>query len=257
MLGMVNGAIAGLVTITPACGYVNASGSFFIGTIGGVTCYFSSQLKYLIRVDDALDAFGVHAVGGMTGGILTAFFADKDINGYNGIFYTSTNEGIKQLYQQFYSIVVVSFWAGFVSYILLYFLNYTMGLRVPVQIELDGLDKKFFREELNFMKQFTDDQNSSSPLHLQPESLPSSPIKVSRISTTHSSPRTPFQQITTHYETTNILHQLIGGIDEVNNDNNNDDDGDSSEDFRYNDGDNEFLEEYDLNEETKDFDVLL
>lgn len=147
---MVNGAVAGLVAITPACGFVNTTGAFFIGIIGGIVCYFGSQLKYLPQVDDALDAFGVHAIGGITGAILTGFFADKNINGYDGVFYTSSNEGGEQLGKQVYCVVIVSVWAAVVSFFILVGIDMTIGLRVSEEIEVNGLDKKFFREELNF-----------------------------------------------------------------------------------------------------------
>jgi ammonia channel protein AmtB len=145
---MVNGAVAGLVSITPACGYVNPTASFFIGTIGGVVCYFASQLKYRLRIDDALDAFGVHAVGGIVGGILTGFFSNKNINGTDGVFYAPFDVGMTQVWKQIFGIIVVVLWACSVSLILLLGLKYSIGLRVRPEVELNGLDKKFFREEI-------------------------------------------------------------------------------------------------------------
>lgn len=287
---MVNGAVAGLVTITPACGYVNTTGAFFIGIIGGVVCYFGSQLKHVIRVDDALDAFGVHAIGGITGGILTAFFADKKVNGYNGIFYTSSNDGINQLYQQFYSIIVVSIWAALISYIILYILNYTMGLRVPVQIELDGLDKKFFREEINFINQFVEELEFATFSPLTELSHPNKESTTTSISTTASSNSSSssssilssfsslflssastartvtLQQITTHYVTTNILHGSNLDINEIENKNeiyNYCEENCNNCDGNYNDNDDDieelFMEEKEevIEEETKFFDDLL
>ena len=69
VLGIVCGAVTGLVSITPGSGYVNTTGAFFIGLIAGVTCYFGVKLKHLIGFDDSLDAFGVHALAGIVGGI--------------------------------------------------------------------------------------------------------------------------------------------------------------------------------------------
>ena len=80
VLGMISGAIAGLVCITPAAGYVDMTGAFFIGFFGGPLCYAGAQLKHMVGFDDALDAFGVHAIGGIVGGIATAFFANPKVN---------------------------------------------------------------------------------------------------------------------------------------------------------------------------------
>jgi Amt family ammonium transporter len=143
VLGMVNGAVAGLVCITPACGYVNPTASYFIGTIGGIVCYFGSQMKYYFLIDDALDAFGVHAVGGIVGGILTGFFSNEF-----GLFYAPPEIGFHQLWKQIYTIILCAGWAAFMSLMILLLLNYTIGLRVPSAVEENGLDKKLFREEI-------------------------------------------------------------------------------------------------------------
>ena len=80
VLGMISGAVAGLVCITPASGYVDMTGAFFIGFFGGPLCYFGAQLKHMMGYDDALDAFGVHAIGGMVGGIATGFFCTDQVS---------------------------------------------------------------------------------------------------------------------------------------------------------------------------------
>ena len=80
VLGMISGAVAGLVCITPASGYVDMTGAFFIGFFGGSLCYAGAQAKHLLGYDDALDAFGVHAIGGIVGGIATGFFATDQVN---------------------------------------------------------------------------------------------------------------------------------------------------------------------------------
>ena len=79
VLGMISGAVAGLVCITPASGYVDMTGAFFIGFFGGPLCYAGAQLKHMMGYDDALDAFGVHAIGGIVGGIATGFFATDQV----------------------------------------------------------------------------------------------------------------------------------------------------------------------------------
>jgi len=76
VLSVISGAVTGLVVITPGSGYVNCQGALVMGFIGGVVCYFSIQLKHKLGYDDALDAFGVHGVGGLLGGVLTGIFAD-------------------------------------------------------------------------------------------------------------------------------------------------------------------------------------
>lgn len=81
VLGLVSGAVSGLVVVTPGCGYVDQTGAFFMGLLAGPLCYFSIQIKERMGFDDALDAFGVHGVGGVIGGILTGFFANKKISG--------------------------------------------------------------------------------------------------------------------------------------------------------------------------------
>lgn len=181
---MVNGAVAGLVTITPACGYVNPTASFFIGTIGGISCYFGSQLKYFFRIDDALDAFGVHAVGGIVGGILTGFFSNKHINGADGLFYAPIDVGMTQVGKQIYAIVIVGLWACACSTLILLFLQYFMGLRVQPDVEINGLDKKFFREEIPLYHHSSTTPNSHNflgefamnVLHLPHHSDPVTPL---------------------------------------------------------------------------------
>lgn len=80
---MMNGAVAGLVCITPASGYVDMNGAFFIGLIGGLLCNVGSKFKhYILHLDDSLDAFGIHAIGGIVGGLATGFFANSEVNRY-------------------------------------------------------------------------------------------------------------------------------------------------------------------------------
>ena len=157
VLGMVNGAIAGLVCVTPACGYVDMNGAFFVGLIGGSGCYFGSQLKHwLFKIDDALDAFGVHAIGGIIGGILTGFFANPDVAAmmpdydrhYTGVFYGNTDIGGHQLAYQILGITVSIAWSGIVSFILLKAIDLTLGLRVSEQDEEEGLDASLHGETI-------------------------------------------------------------------------------------------------------------
>ena len=145
VLGILNGAVAGLVCITPAAGYVGPTGGFFIGFIGGPACYFGAQLKKRLGFDDALDAFGIHAIGGITGGLLTGFFATEQYDHKaNGVFYG----GGKQLGLQIYGIVVTILWSGLFSYLFLQLVDKTIGLRVTEADEEAGLDSSLHGETI-------------------------------------------------------------------------------------------------------------
>jgi Amt family ammonium transporter len=152
VLGMVNGAIAGLVAITPASGYVDMTGAFFTGLFGGSLCYFGAQLKHhVFKIDDALDAFGVHAIGGICGGICTGFFASTAVDGntdHNGVFYSSTWIGGHQLAKQLVGITFSIAWSGIGSFILLKIIDLTMGLRVSEAEEEEGLDTSLHGETI-------------------------------------------------------------------------------------------------------------
>ncbi|KAJ1425888.1 ammonium transporter AmtB-like domain-containing protein, partial [Ochromonadaceae sp. CCMP2298] len=131
VLGMVSGAVAGLVAITPGAGFVDPTGAVFIGLLAGPVCYGGVQAKHALGYDDALDAFGVHGIGGALGGILVGFFATSAVNGpADGVFYTSSDEGWKQLGLQVYGIVVCAGWSGLISLLLLLGIDSVMGLRV-------------------------------------------------------------------------------------------------------------------------------
>ena len=137
-LGAVSGAVAGLVAITPASGFVGPLSSMIIGLLAGVVCYGAVNLKPRFGYDDSLDVVGVHAVGGTLGALLTGFFATKLINsaGADGLFFGNPSQvGIQAL-----SIVVAWVYAFVVSWILLKILDKTMGLRTSEEDESLGLD---------------------------------------------------------------------------------------------------------------------
>jgi len=141
VLGMCGGAIAGLVCITPAAGYVDMTGAFFIGLFGGVLCYFGAQLKnYVLKIDDALDSFGVHAIGGAIGGIGVGFFSTDKVTGNklsNGVYYAGLQVGGLQLAKQIAGILFAAVWSGIVSFIILKAVDLTIGLRVTATEEND------------------------------------------------------------------------------------------------------------------------
>ena len=129
-IGMISGAVAGLVCITPAAGYVDMTGAFFIGFFGGPLCYFGAQLKHMMGYDDALDAFGVHAIGGIVGGIATGFFASPSViaNGGNinvegvtrGVYYGSLDVGGLQLAHQLCGVLFAIGWAFVGKYVFIH-----------------------------------------------------------------------------------------------------------------------------------------
>ncbi len=139
VLGMVSGAVAGLVAITPASGYVDPFGALVIGLAAGVVCYLSAvHLKKLIGYDDALDCWGVHGIGGALGAILTGVFAKNAINSVaKGWIY---DHNPHQMILQFEDVGATFVYCGVVTFIILAVLKYTIGIRVSEEAEEEGLD---------------------------------------------------------------------------------------------------------------------
>jgi ammonium transporter, Amt family len=137
VIGICSGAVAGLVAITPASGYVGPAGSMAIGVAAGVFCYWGvTGLKRMLGVDDALDCFGVHAVGGIVGALLTGVFAINEYGGTAGLI-----EGnAAQMINQVKGIVIVIVYDAIVSLILLKIIDAVIGLRVSDEVEREGLD---------------------------------------------------------------------------------------------------------------------
>ena len=141
MLGMASGAVAGLVAVTPASGFVNPMGALIIGLVAGAGCYASAVwLKRIFKYDDSLDAFGVHAVGGLIGALLTGVFADAAINPAGKVHSIVT---------QFYGCIGTIVWSGVVTFIILMICKYTTGLRVSEEGEVEGLDMALHGESLH------------------------------------------------------------------------------------------------------------
>lgn len=147
MLGGASGAVAGLVAITPACGYVGPSGALVIGLLAGVVCLWGvNGLKRLLGADDSLDVFGVHGVGGILGALLTGVFASPSLGGV-GIFDYVTNKGsadpysiVGQVTTQATAVGVTILWSAVVSIIAYKLVDIVIGLRVPEDEEREGLD---------------------------------------------------------------------------------------------------------------------
>jgi Amt family ammonium transporter len=139
VLGVVTGAVAGLVAITPACGFVNPMNAILIGVLVAVFCYLAVVwLKAKLGYDDALDAFGVHGVGGIWGTIATGLFAEKAINaaGANGLFFGNP----RQLLVQVLLVVITPVFAAAMTWILFKVVDGWIGMRVEKQDEIVGLD---------------------------------------------------------------------------------------------------------------------
>ncbi|VWD52972.1 ammonia channel protein [Burkholderia lata] len=130
VLGIVSGAVAGLVAITPAAGFVGVTGALVIGIAAGVVCFWSATwLKSKLGYDDSLDAFGVHGIGGILGALLTGVFAVKDIGGADG-----------SLLLQAKGVLITLVYSGVLSFVLLKLIDLTIGLRVSEEEEREGLD---------------------------------------------------------------------------------------------------------------------
>ncbi|TPJ75416.1 ammonium transporter [Mesorhizobium sp. B2-6-2] len=132
VLGVISGAVAGLVAVTPASGFVNPTGAFIVGIIAGVVCYLSAvKLKHAFGYDDSLDAFGVHGVGGIVGALLTGALADPAINALG----KDASVG-----KQLYGIAFTILWTAIATFVILYIVKALVGLRPSTQEEVEGLD---------------------------------------------------------------------------------------------------------------------
>ncbi len=140
VLGIISGAVAGLVAITPAAGFVDPMGSLIIGLISGVVCFVSAtSIKNALGYDDSLDAFGVHGVGGIVGAILTGVFAKAAIAGKDAPLGLLDGNG-GQVLTQIYGVLITIVFTGVVTLIILKIVDWTIGLRVDEATERDGLD---------------------------------------------------------------------------------------------------------------------
>ncbi|HYE75289.1 MAG TPA: hypothetical protein VEF04_18240, partial [Blastocatellia bacterium] len=154
VLGAISGAVAGLVAITPASGFVTPMAALVIGFIGGIVCFIAvTEIKKRLGYDDSLDAFGVHGVGGFTGAILTGVFATSSINslikddskGLNleGLYYGNG----KQVVNQLIASVIAAVLGMVASYVILKIVDLIVGVRVTGEDEVVGLDLSQHGEE--------------------------------------------------------------------------------------------------------------
>ncbi len=152
VLGGLSGLVAGLVGITPACGYVNIASSIIIGAVAALLCYFGlSFIKYKLRLDDTLDAFSLHGIGGVWGGIATGLFASGVVNPAV-VADDALGEGLfiggswHLLLEQVFAIVLCITLSAVVSFVIFKLISLFTSLRVEEEVEFEGLDKKLHGE---------------------------------------------------------------------------------------------------------------
>lgn len=141
VVGIISGAVAGLVAITPASGFVDFSGAMIIGFLAGGFCFWACSWKFKLGYDDSLDVFGVHCVGGIVGALLTGFLAVESVGGKAGSFH--------QFLAQCEGVGTTVLYAGVVSYTILKVIDIIMGLRVDEETEDAGLDLAIHGEKLH------------------------------------------------------------------------------------------------------------
>jgi len=145
MLGMASGAVAGLVAVTPAAGFVGPMGAIILGLVAGVACLWGvTGLKKALGYDDSLDVFGIHGIGGIIGAIGTGILVNPALGG-TGVFDYATNAVAEysfstQVTSQLWGVGTAIVWSGVVSFVLFKLIDMVMGLRVPEEQEREGLD---------------------------------------------------------------------------------------------------------------------
>ncbi len=148
VLGMISGAVAGLVVITPASGFVDPTGALIMGIAAGVVCYISAVwVKKMFGYDDSLDAWGVHGVGGALGAILTGVFANSAINSAGKGWLIDGN--FAQMGIQGLDVIAVFVYCAIVSFIILKVIDMVIGLRVSPEVEVEGLDLNLHGETVH------------------------------------------------------------------------------------------------------------
>ena len=137
VLGIISGAVAGLVAITPASGFVGPVGALWIGAAAGVGCFFAATtVKRALGYDDSLDVFGVHCIGGIIGAILTGVFAVEAIGGAKG----ALEGNVGQIWTQVEGVAMTLAWSGLATFVILIVVNLLTGVRVSQPVEVEGLD---------------------------------------------------------------------------------------------------------------------
>jgi Amt family ammonium transporter len=141
-LGAASGAVAGLVAITPAAGFVGPVAAFAFGIVAGVVCYYAVSLKFRFGYDDSLDVVGVHLVGGIVGSLLLGLLAQEGVGGTDGALFGN----VELIWFQFVGVVAVMAFSGVVTYVIARVVQATVGLRATDKQEADGLDISIHEE---------------------------------------------------------------------------------------------------------------
>lgn len=176
-LGVASGAVAGLVAITPAAGFVSPLSAIAIGLVGGLVCAWAVGLKFKLGYDDSLDVVGVHMVGGLLGALLTGIFADAAINpaGADGLL---AGGGAGLLGKQAIAVIVTLAFSFGATFLILKLVQATIGLRVTETDEVDGLD---LSQHAEVGYAFAEGSGGSAPIHAPPSPAPvRNPIPVPR-----------------------------------------------------------------------------
>ena len=138
LVGIITGMVAGLATVTPASGFIGVPGGLILGLAGGFGCYFAvDMIRGRLKIDDSLDVFAVHGVGGIIGSLLVAFLA---LPSFGGLGLAEGVTAGAQFVVQFKSVAITVVWTLVVTAIILMIARAAVGLRVDDQVEVDGLD---------------------------------------------------------------------------------------------------------------------
>jgi Amt family ammonium transporter len=141
VLGIVTGMVAGLGTITPASGYVGPAGSLVIGLVAGVVCFYATQtIKQKLKIDDSLDVFPVHGVGGIIGTFMAGIFASSALGIFSGQGYAAGVDMGSQVLTQLTGIAATIGYTAIMTFLIIKFVNALLGFRVTVEEETTGLD---------------------------------------------------------------------------------------------------------------------
>jgi ammonium transporter, Amt family len=168
-LGAASGLVAGLVAITPACGFVEPMGAIAIGLIAGGACCLCTPIKFKLGLDDSLDVGAVHLVGGVLGALLVGWFGSSKVNGADGVFYGG---GFHLLGEQALAVVVVLAFSFVATFIIAKVIDLVWGMRVDEQTEVEGLDSHMHSETGYDLTGGFGSAGSRPPLGTSPGSQP-------------------------------------------------------------------------------------